>query len=260
MQALVRKIKGFTLFEVLIVMVLVGIISGLAYPNFSEWRKDRAVKNSAVKIRGLFLNTTAQVQRGLYGFAQVYINPSPTDPEEISEEDKEAGIIPTEEGVKAIRFISRGMKQNNISTQRSEKAEIWNDPAERCLMESGGTEGDFWDDDGEVNNKPEVGYFDLEDIALNISAEAAVCFSKDGSLYGTNGNFINDSEYFGSSVWAIYICEDKSAKTDDYATPCVDDSGNIGDEIKYLYALSWSRFGNITLYKYDSTEEEFVVQ
>ena len=74
MQAQEEKIKGFTIFEVLIVMVLIGIISGLAYPGFSEWRKDRAVKNSAIKIRGLFLNTTAQVQRGLYGFAQVYAN------------------------------------------------------------------------------------------------------------------------------------------------------------------------------------------
>jgi len=95
--------------------------------------------------------------------------------------------------------------------------------------------------------------FDLEDIALNISAEAAVCFSKDGSLYGTNGNFINDSEYFGSSVWAIYICENKKGS-------CANESGGIADDIKYLYALSWSRFGNLTLYKYNSTEEEFVVQ
>ena len=34
----------------------------------------------------------------------------------------------------------------------------------------------------------------------------------------------------------------------------------IKDDIKYLYALSWSRFGNVTLYKYNSEDEEFVVQ
>ena len=78
MRAQEKTIKGFTIFEVLIVMVLIGIVSGLAYPNFSQWRKDRAVKNSAIKIRGLFLNTTAQVQRGLYAFAQVYVNTAPT--------------------------------------------------------------------------------------------------------------------------------------------------------------------------------------
>ena len=55
MRAQEKTIKGFTIFEVIIVMVLIGIVSGLAYPGFSQWRKDRAVKNSAIKIRGLFL-------------------------------------------------------------------------------------------------------------------------------------------------------------------------------------------------------------
>ena len=54
MRVLVKKIKGFTIFEVLIVMVLVGIISGIAYPNFSQWRKDRAVKNAAEKKQASF--------------------------------------------------------------------------------------------------------------------------------------------------------------------------------------------------------------
>ncbi len=222
MRAQEKTIKGFTIFEVLIVMVLIGIVSGLAYPGFSEWRKDRAVKNSAIKIRGLFLNTTAQVQRGLYGFAQVYISPNVDD------------IDADEPEILSFRFVSRGMKQTSISTQRSENADIWNDPAERCLIPEG-EGGDFWDDDGETSDKPEVSAFILEDIGLNITGEAAVCFSKDGSLYGTQGGFINENEYFGSSVWAMYICEDKSSKDDDYATPCADESGRIEDDIKYLW-------------------------
>ena len=241
MRALVKKIKGFTIFEVLIVLVLVGIISGIAYPNFSQWRKDRAVKNAAEKIRGIFLSTNAQVQRGLYGFAQVYISPNVDD---VDADDPE---------ILSFRFVSRGMKQKSIPQRKSDNQDIWNDSAERCLMESGGQEGDFWDDDGEVSNKPEVGAFTLEDVSLNITDAAAVCFSKDGSLYGTNGGFINDNAYFGSSVWAIYICEDKKS-------PCSNESGDIADDIKYLYALSWSRFGNVTLYKYNFDGDEFFVQ
>ena len=240
-------------------MVLIGIVSGLAYPNFSQWRKDRAVKNSAIKIRGLFLNTTAQVQRGLYGFAQVYANAEHTKSLTLAD-----GTV-VDEAVKGIFFVSRGMKQTSIPTQKSVRADIWNDPAERCLIPEGeegeeGEEGNFWDDDGETSDKPEVSAFILEDIGLNITGEAAVCFSKDGSLYGTQGGFINDNTYFGSSVWAMYICEDKSSKDDDYATPCTDESGRIVEGIKYLYALSWSRFGNITLYKYNKDEEFSVVQ
>ena len=93
MRAQEKTIKGFTIFEVLIVMVLIGIVSGLAYPNFSQWRKDRAVKNSAIKIRGLFLNTTAQVQRGLYGFAQVYVNAEYTLEDADSMEEAVKGIF-----------------------------------------------------------------------------------------------------------------------------------------------------------------------
>ena len=237
-----EKIKGFTIFEVIIVMVLIGIVSGLAYPGFSQWRKDRAVKNSAIKIRGLFLNTTAQVQRGLYSFAQVYVNAGCGDGEDCTETD-----------IEGIAFVSRGMKQTSISTQRSEHADIWNDSADRCLMESGGTEGDFWDDDGAVNDKPEVIAFNLEDISLNFIGEAAVCFSKDGSLYGTVGDFINGNEFFGPSVWVMYICDAKNDK-------CIIDEDEDGETEGITYALSWSRFGNVTLYRYNSRDEEFVVQ
>ncbi len=241
MRALVKNIKGFTIFEVLIVLVLVGIISGIAYPNFSQWRKDREVKNAAERIKGMFLNTTAQVQRGLYGFAQVYISPN-TEEDDVGETE-----------ITGFSFVSRGMKQKSIPQRKSDRADIWNDSATRCLMESGGLAGDFWDDDGEVNDKPEVAAFTLENINLNIGNEAAVCFSKDGSLYGTTGGLINDNAYFGSSVWAIYICEDKNVS-------CADETGNIADNIEFLYALSWSRFGNLTLYKYNLGDDEFIAQ
>ena len=250
-------------------MVLIGIVSGLAYPNFSQWRKDRAVKNSAIKIRGLFLNTTAQVQRGLYSFAQVYVNTTPTtkivigtEPVTMTKVVEEDGVSRTitflemrkvygEKDIEGIAFVSRGMKQTSISTQRSIKATIWNDSADRCLMESGGTEGDFWDDDGAVNDKPEVIAFNLEDISLNFIGEAAVCFSKDGSLYGTVGDFINGNEFFGPSVSVMYICDAKNDK-------CIIDED--GETEGVTYALSWSRFGNVTLYRYNSRDEEFVVQ
>ena len=50
MQVLDEKTKGFTLLEILVVVVIVGLISAIALPNFSDWKKDK--KN--IKI----LNTT----------------------------------------------------------------------------------------------------------------------------------------------------------------------------------------------------------
>mgnify|MGYP006234409247 CR=1 FL=1 len=48
-----EKTKGFNLLELIIVVVIIGVISAVGYPNFSEWRKDRLVRSDLTKIRSL---------------------------------------------------------------------------------------------------------------------------------------------------------------------------------------------------------------
>ena len=45
--------KGFNILELLVVLAIVGVISGLAYPNFSAWNKERGVRQSVTKIETL---------------------------------------------------------------------------------------------------------------------------------------------------------------------------------------------------------------
>ena len=68
-----KKIKGFSLLEILVTLCLVGIVSALAYKPITDWNKQREVDNSAIKVKTLFTNINAQVQRGLYGFVQIYV-------------------------------------------------------------------------------------------------------------------------------------------------------------------------------------------
>ena len=57
MQMQRKKIKGFTVLELIVVLALVGILSAVAYPNFSEWNHSREVSRDVDKINSLTGNT-----------------------------------------------------------------------------------------------------------------------------------------------------------------------------------------------------------
>ena len=75
MQSTPKKVKGFTILEVIIVLTLVGIISAIGIPNFNSWNKDRVVRAEAERVRDIVVSITSQVQRGCL----LYTSPSPRD-------------------------------------------------------------------------------------------------------------------------------------------------------------------------------------
>ena len=56
MQLQEKNNKGFTILEVVVVLLIVGIISALAYPGISNCAKDREVSSAAIKIKNLYTN------------------------------------------------------------------------------------------------------------------------------------------------------------------------------------------------------------
>ena len=71
-----QDIKGFTLLELLVVIVIISVVSAVGYPKFTSWKKDREVRYAAEKVTNLLTSISTQAQRGSFPFVQFYIKPS----------------------------------------------------------------------------------------------------------------------------------------------------------------------------------------
>ena len=74
MRMLAKNNKGFSLLELLVVVAIVGVISGIAYPNFSAWKKDRETRIFTEKIANLFNSMGTSSKSGAYPYTQVYFD------------------------------------------------------------------------------------------------------------------------------------------------------------------------------------------
>ena len=220
-----KNIKGFNILELLVVIAIISIVSAAAYPNFSSWRKERELRGAAGEIKNLFSNISSQVQRGLYAFVQVDVKEDATD--------------------KTLTITSKGMRMDTLMA--TARTEDWTtDMKIRC------NHTQTWDDEGGPDNrKLEVAELIYDNVAINFSGSelirGTVCFSKDGTYYSAAGELETDPFF--------YICRRSSTNT-----RCDVSDGVPDEELDDVFAINWSRFGNITLEKYSKTKEDWVLQ
>ena len=221
-----KNIKAFTIIELLVVVAIIAVISGLAIPQFANWTKERAVKNSAERIKDLAVSINSQVQRGLYGFAQFSIIPLADD--------------------EGYSFQTNGMLMSNLATNISE-TDDWHQTSVRCKNDD-----TFWDHLGASNDRAEVRSFNIDNVNTSIDNESGVCFSKDGSWFSSSGDLLDGEK----NIEGMYICGDMSQD-------CPGTTGegeNATFDMEFLYELSWTRFGNIKLERFDNKRKIWVVQ
>ena len=269
MLAQEKKIKGFNILELLVVIVIVGILSAAAYPNFSDWRSERTARAATVKIKNLIQGINAQVQRGLYAYVQVLV----------------------ENTNDYLTVTSKGMKMDTLTTMINNSTSNWNtSPMSRCDID----DDDYWDDDGspkiiitykeidgvvvldaegmpveessiEVSNtKLEVAQLEFGKVTTTFGApeRGAVCFSKNARWYSGAGNFVStdDSETEGTNTSVdtiLFLC----TRNNDFTTCDIDEgTGRPTSDHRNLFLLEWSRFGDVTMEKWVVKNNDWVLQ
>ena len=56
-----EKTKGFNILELIVVLLIIGIVSALGYPEITKWRKDREVKSKG-KLKNVSFMFTGKLQ------------------------------------------------------------------------------------------------------------------------------------------------------------------------------------------------------
>ena len=219
-----QDIKGFTILELLVVVVIVAVVSAVGYPNFLEWQKDRAIRAAAEKVVTMLTGISTQAQRGAYPFVQFEVTPS----------------------AKSVQFKSKGMLQDTMNSKLNQS----NTKILDCTIVNSG----YWDNHTVDAYTKEVGVH----IGTGSADNGAVCFSRDGSFYGeknklnnlTNSNQINLNLEGRNTNNYLIICPVSSSGG---SMLIGGGSGSCGS-LKPQYLVEWSRFGNIRKFRWSGSD------
>ena len=246
MQMQQKKIKGFTLLELMVVIIIIGLISAIGFLPFQSWRSDRLARAGAVSVSSVIQDIYSQVQRGHYSFSMFRVH-------SVTKSNETTWFI-SSYGMETENFTT--LVRNKYNGTTLAEFHVFE---KRCKTDLLFDSVNMWDDQGypissgdKASKKLTVSSYEIDDkLSIGVSGidepvEGTVCFSKDGSYYSAGGMFLSnafgggDSAIVGgesSIIEEMYVCTAESG-----ADSCSSSSENF-------YSITWSRFGNIDMQK-----------
>jgi len=217
------KKNAFTILELLVVLVVMGVFTAIAYPNISNWIADRNVKKEVYETVAFIKERKAEVTSGKYGMVQVLLN-----------DQLEVFTMSPEKFFQIYKGFS-----SPYSSHKQAFTCGFSDTA-GFTIESKYSSHDFGVNasNSNVNVYPSA-YHNL--------MRSAICITKDGSIayYRPNQNFQVNDEATGKKVDAFVFCSKSNTS---------DNSCNYISNDDYRYMITLDRFQNIKVFKYSKNK------
>ena len=217
------KKNAFTIIELLVVLAVIGVFAGIAYPNISNWITDRNVKKEVYETVTFIKERKAEVTSGKYGMVQVLLNDQlevfTMSPEKFSDIYKDfSSPYPSH--------------KQNYTCGFSDTAGF--------TIESKYSSHDFGVNasDSNVNVYPS---------AYHNPMRTAICITKDGSIKYDKPNQNARIKDDATGKWVDYFIFCSKSNTKD--SWC-----NYNSNYDFRYMITLDRFQNIKIFKYNKNK------
>ena len=214
-----KLLKGFTIIELLVVLAVIGVFASFAYPNISNWIKDRNVKKEVYETVIFIKERKKEVTSGKYGMVQVLLN-----------DQLEVFTMSPETYFQIYKGFS-----SRYPTHKQNYTCGFSDTA-GFTIESKYSSHDFGVNASNSN-------VNVYPSAQHNPMRSAICITKDGSIEYDKQyqNFRTKDEATGSEVDAFVFC----SKSNTTESTCKYNSSS-----DYRYMITLDRFQNIKVFKY----------